>query len=358
MPLSNIPHTRFASVVEGHGPFTAYIFFPRMRHKTKYTNRWEVVMPYELQAMLFEQVIIPAVRSVLGPEAEPYVAYTVDEFKLKSASKTHRMGNPARVKIFDVMPDKLIKIQSVMQRIIRESPTGLLDRFGSFFFVLEGKGTKLSSQVNLSTSNESAWKKFQKAYPVLDTTAMLNDSRGEVLVDVGFSFVPRALGPRVGLWRLDALEASYGRGGYSRGTLHAGNTLARYGGMQAEMLEARAQRTHIAFRSSYNLYYEATRTQENKPIFATDGDAYMVNKSWTTDCDRLLQLYEGSAQNNSYGVRDEYRVGGKVVVQLMESCKELVSHCPPSSQYAGFSDILTPSGRAIYPVRAYPLGPF
>lgn len=128
----------------------------------------------------------------------------------------------------------------------------------------------------------------------------------------------------VGLWRLDALEASYGRGGYSRGRLHTGNTLARYGGMQAEMLQGRAERTHVAFRSSYNLYYEATRTQENQPFLATDGDAYMINEAWSTDCHRLLDLYEGSAQKNAYGVRDEYRIGGKVLPELMRNCRALV----------------------------------
>ncbi|KAH9833898.1 uncharacterized protein C8Q71DRAFT_860168 [Rhodofomes roseus] len=325
IPLSNIPHTRFASVVEGHGPFTAYIFFPRMRHKSEYTNRWQVMMPYELQEMLYEQVIIPAVRTVLGPETEPYIGYTVQEFKLKSASKSHRKGNPARGKVVDVRPADLIRIQNEMRSLIENSPTGLLDRFGSFFFVLEGKGTKLASQVNLSRSQENPWELFQKSYPVLDAPAMLSHTRGELLVDVGFCFVPRAPNPMVGLWRLDALEASYGRGGYSRGTMHTGNTLARYGGMQAEMLQARAERTHIAFRSSYNLYYEATRTHDNRPIFATDGDAYNLNEPWSTDCNRLLELYKGSAPSNSYGVRDEYRIGGRVVEQLMTSCREMAN---------------------------------
>lgn len=324
VPLTTIPHTRFASVVEGHTPFMAYIFFPRMRHQSEYTQRWRVMMTYELQAMLFDQIIIPAVRAVLGPEAVAYVGYTVSEFKLKSASATHRKGNPTRIKMVDVSPSKLLRLQKKMRDIIHSSPTGLLDRFGSFFFVLDGKGTKLACQVNITQSEDNPWEVFKSMFPVLDTKAMLSDSRGELLVDVGFAFVPCAKKAMVGIWRLDALEASFGRGGYSRGTLHTGNTLSRYGGLQAEMLQGRAERTHVAFRSSYNLYYEATRTQENRPLFATDGDAYMVNETWSADCHRLLDLYEGSAQENSYGVRDEYRVGGAVLFQLMDRCRELV----------------------------------
>ncbi|KAG2086962.1 uncharacterized protein F5147DRAFT_659079 [Suillus discolor] len=99
----------------------------------------------------------------------------------------------------------------------------------------------------------------------LDWSYMMDKKHGELLVDVGISFTPRSPDvPIVRVWRLDALEASFGAGGY------------KYGALEAEMQQERSQQMHIAFRSTYNLYYESIRMNNNQANFASDSDVYKL----------------------------------------------------------------------------------
>lgn len=215
-----------------------------------------------------------------------------------------------------------------MRYIIANNHTGILDRFGSMFFVLEAKGIKLLTKVLLETDGfqgPSPWDWMVQELPHLDFEYMLNRNNGELVADIGYSIHPLASEPMVGMWRLDALESSFGKGGYLAGKLHNANTLWRYGGLQAEMPEERANRTQVLFRSSYNLHYESTRAMNNKPFYAEDKDAYMANDVFQADTNRRTALYQGSAANMSYGVRDEYRVGGQALQILLSQSTEMVS---------------------------------
>jgi len=86
-----------------------------------------------------------------------------------------------------------------------------LDHFGSFFFVVQVKGSKGLSQAegsSLKSSLSGAVDRFRESFPGLDWPYMMNREMGELICDVGITIQPKSdSGPLVGLWRLDCLEA-------------------------------------------------------------------------------------------------------------------------------------------------------
>ncbi|KAI6137968.1 hypothetical protein BKA82DRAFT_4022130 [Pisolithus tinctorius] len=88
---------------------------------------------------------------------------------------------------------------------------------------------------------------------------MVDRANGELLVDLGISIHPACDKKLVGLWRLDALEASFGAGGYF-------------------------------------------------PTFVMDKDAYAMNNDFIGECMQAINMYSGDAKKRSYGVQDEYRM--------------------------------------------------
>lgn len=208
-----------------------------------------------------------------------------------------------------------------------------LDQFGSFFFVLQIKGTKSYSKSIMEDSSSGSFgdclhhaiDQFKKEFSTLDWEYMQDRRAGELMCDIGITFHPNSPEPLVGLWRLDSLEASYGAAGYCSGNMHTINTLELFGGLQAEMAGAdeRQQRTHIAFRSSYNLAYEVTRPTDNSRDLFTAKDAYNMNPTIEQQVRSVVALYKGRPSGKSYGVRDEFRVGG-AALNLIEDCLESV----------------------------------
>ena len=78
---------------------------------------------------------------------------------------------------------------------------------------------------------------LQRNLSCLDRTYMLDRKAGELVVDIGVTFTPESDKPVTGLWRLDALEDSYGAAGFNWRTIHHQCMLSRYGALQAEMNE-------------------------------------------------------------------------------------------------------------------------
>jgi hypothetical protein len=143
----------------------------------------------------------------------------------------------------------------------------------------------------------------------LDWEYMGKHHLGELFCDVGVTYHPNDDQPLVGLWRLDSLEASFGACGYLRGDIHHLNTLSLYGGLQAEMSKSRCSRTHIVFRSSYNLAYEVTRQTNNARDLFKEKEVYKLDDNFLWDSEGILKIYKDTAPKKSYGVRDEFRVG-------------------------------------------------
>lgn len=323
-PVCKIPHTRFAMIADGTMPVIVYIAFPRMIHRDEHRGMKEVVMPEVLQALFWDEVVLPVLNELVEDAERPYVDYTTAEFKAKAAKRSQRKGNAYRPKTYPIDRHTLQALQKGMRSKVDSTP-GHLDRFGSHFFIVEAMGIKHATRVSLPDNDEAPtvtpWQKLGEAYPALDLDYMLDRNQGELLVDIGVSINPTrtCATPMVALWRLDALEASYGAGGYLQGTLHTADTFMRYGGLQAEMAQERARRTHVQFRSTYNLHYEAMRPPDNNPFFAADGDAYMLTSKYRDDCERRIKMFGGKIQYRSFGARDEYRVGGQAMMEIFRN---------------------------------------
>ena len=134
--------------------------------------------------------------------------------------------------------------------------------FGSFFFVVQIKGSKRLTHLEqemLNISAKEGLNNFQRSFPGLDWGYMNSVKHGQLLCDAGITIQPDDPEQElVGLWRLDSLEASYGAGGYLMGQIHTLNMLLMYGGLQAESPSWQSKEMHIRFWSAYNLAYKAT----------------------------------------------------------------------------------------------------
>jgi hypothetical protein len=210
-----------------------------------------------------------------------------------------------------------------MHNII-EDDYDLLSMYGSFFFVVEGKGIKLLTKDGQDGIHDSPEAALRHNISCLDWDTMLNCKKGELVIDVGVSFTPQSNQPLTGLWRLDALEESYGAAGFNRGTIYHQCMLSRYGALQAEMNQECALQTHIAFRSTYNLYYEVVRTSNHKAMFAKDSDAYNLTPKYYSECSKAVKVFKEGCRK-TYGVRDEYRVSGQAAQILLREIIPRVS---------------------------------
>jgi hypothetical protein len=203
-----------------------------------------------------------------------------------------------------------------------------LVHFGSFFFVVQIKGSKratLAERANLNLSAQHALENFKEGYTGLDWDYMNRAKNGQLICDAGITIHPddptRHL---VGLWRLDCLEASYGAGGYLMGQIHTLNTLAMYGGLQAESPSWRSKQSHVRFRSSYNLAYEATRQHDNSRNLFEERHVFNRNPYFQHQLNCVMEIYDDMAPENSYGVRDEFRISGLGVNELIDCIDDCV----------------------------------
>ena len=202
-------------------------------------------------------------------------------------------------------------------------------QFGSFFFVNQMKGSKSIAHAqknDLKDSMRSSLRKFKRSVPGLDWDYMKDRKNGELICDIGVTIQPVGREPLVGLWRLDSLDASYGAGGYKSGNMHSLNTLSMFGGLQAESPPSRRKRTHVAFRSSYNLAYEATRKHDNSRNLFDERLVFGREPQFHAEMKAVQSIYTDKAPNQSYGVRDEFRVGGSALEDVMECIDDVVRY--------------------------------
>jgi len=89
----------------------------------------------------------------------------------------------------------------------------------------------------------------------------------------------------------------------------------------------------VVFRSSYNLAYEATRQRDNSRNLFNEKDVYCRNKTFYQELADVHNVYRTKAPGISYGVRDEFRVGGKALEHMMDCIDDMVG---------GFSWIVQP----------------
>lgn len=304
-----------------------------MMHRNELTGWKEVLIPWAVQVAFWDGVLLPALWKVSSLIDQQYLHRTVDSFMQKSKGRTY---SP---KTFPF--EKLDDLQNAMREFIKNDDTGKLNRFGSFFFVLEAKGFKSRVRFRLD-QGEDPWTELRNSFRYLDFEYMCDRKNGEFVVDLGYCLTPNRPAESkgiAGLWRIEALEASYGAAGFRKGNVHHANMFARYGSMQAEMSSERARRTHVTFRSTYNLIYEATRSPSNVPYFAEDSDAYHRTPDYVKDCERRTSLFDKSKADRHFGVRDEYRVGGTALRAIFEKSLPMVRSFPVLEKIS----VLTPA---------------
>ncbi|KAI0737445.1 hypothetical protein C8Q80DRAFT_1276446 [Daedaleopsis nitida] len=304
-PISTIPHANFGRLADG---IHIHIFFPRMFHKDPDRRRHGVLIPSFTLTLLWDTVVIPALQKCATPGMEAYISPSVESARRKAASGERRTGTAYNPKTLFVTTHILKNMLKQMQAIITANNN--LAQFGSFFFVLDLKNYKLATRMPLSriTHNSTPWTLLKEACPRLALNHMLDRANGELSVDIVFAFHPNHATtmehPVVGLWRLDVLDSSFGAAEFTRGKQHNIALLNRYGAIQAHMALKRSRVTHAVSRSAYNLTYEVIRPP-------------------TIVLQSLKKTFSGPEKNSTYGVRDEYRVGGQTMQMIFDNASSL-----------------------------------
>jgi hypothetical protein len=311
--LSAIPHTHFAKLPVGNVTVDISVFFPRMKHKDPLTGKLATLIPWEVQTVWLTQVVYPALIGGEGPSAMPYKDYTLDQYQWKEK------------KTVPVSEHNLLLMQHRMLQIIQDDDSDDLDRFASFFFVMDGRAMKETTMVDITTSNDDPFTELCNRYPQLHWEHMMKRENGQLLLDVGMAYnMDSEDEPLVALWDLPKLSHSYAASGMKAPIVHHTNTLAHYGGMQAEMTLERLRMTQLCYRLTYGLYYQPMRSGRGGDMkFCTDADAYHINSTFRKSIRSQIRMLRGS-KAKSFGVREELRGSGPAIREILKDVQGLV----------------------------------
>jgi len=299
--------------------------FPRMIHKNLSSGRSATLIPLAIQELWFTEVVYPAIAACENPSTLPYKHYTLQEWRWKSIVNNRFPGKDTLIVIQGKDLDKLLNI--MRRRTDEDLHEGDLDRFKSFFFCMEMKGSKGSTNIVIGEGG-NPYKELCKKFPHCDWEYMEKRENGQLLVDIGMGFHPnpKDLTPLVFLWDLEEVNNSYNAAGMNAGRMHHPGLLDRYGGKQAEMERTRMAIVQLCFRSTYSLTYQPFRRSVAGEInFCEDIDAYEVNSKYRSCVDGHLKMMYGSMEK-SFGVREEVRGSGTAVRQAMEETFNVVGY--------------------------------
>lgn len=320
VPLSSIPHVSFGVLSTANHTSNLLLCFPRMIHNRTNSSRRATRIPLDVIDLFWNEVVLPSISQEAPSSSLPYVDTTVHEIRYKSRKGGSSQPGSQRPKATPVSRVAFERIQKRMRTLV--AGQAMLAPYGSFFFVLEGKGIKLWTKDGQDGRYDTPYQALKANFTNLDWDYMMDRNHGELYLDVGVSFNPT--GQFVGLWRLDALKASFKKGGFRKGTTHHTSTLGRYGGIQAEMRQAHSRSSQICFRSAYQLCYEAIRPNNNEPKFVSDRDAYNLTEDYLKECKWTQEIYSAGPSRRAYGCRDEYRMSGQAALEVLPYLKERV----------------------------------
>jgi len=328
-PLVTIPHTILFEVTSGltSSILFGYIFFPRMQHRHEYTGRWMTIIPFLVQNMFWNEIVLPALAQCAKSQVElTYMPPTVDYHLYRTRTDGRPTGDYSKLKHERVTAEQLITLQRLMREKVDSNPERY-NLYGSFFIVLEAKGIKKQTRTVHNVLHP--WEALTATYQDLDFDYLRDRTKGELFLDLGVTMTPsRNVGPLVGLWRTEPTVASYQSSGFLTGTRHSACQLGRYGGMQAEMELKRSMQTHITKSISYNLEYEVTRPVSGKATQIDDSNAYHLKEPYTRYCQRRIEQYQAS-HGKSYGCRVEYRMGGESLYALCSEPAKMLEKVRP-----------------------------
>jgi hypothetical protein len=320
VPISQMPHIPFAQVSEGSGSFNIYIVFPRMKHRNVFTGYWSTLIPSEIQNLWLAEILIPAMKSSSVKGVEEYVNYSLQEWMWKAT--VNNKLQMSKTVTFDPVSIRIL-IENMRSNIKKKPQT--LDAFGSFFFVMDARGIKLST-MNIRERDPDPFNTLRKEMPGLDWEHMMLRENGLFLLDLGISYhpAPRDEQPLIGLWRLNSSEASYKQSGMNTPQVFRCCTMARYGGMQARMETVRSRAVQLPFRSTYNLLFESVRRPGQEEKFCSDAEAYDMSPVFKETCKQFSKIYKNS-QTKSYGVREEIRGTGLAIKEAIRLATKKVN---------------------------------
>jgi hypothetical protein len=316
--VSTIPHTHFAKI----DLFKISVHFPRMKHKDPISEKSATLIPWEVQNMFLVQVVYPAIIAGENPSTMPYKDYTLDEWRWKASMNT-RFSGASRTVV--VNADQFDAIQQAMRDIIAANPDEL-GIFGSYYLLMEAKGIKQRTNCVIGKDDMNPYEVLCQKIPYIDFEHYKKRENGQLLMDLGLGFHPTEENgePLVGLWNLPKLRESYDAAGMNQGTCHHTNTMADYGGIQAEMSQIRSSLVQLCFRSSYCLHYEPVRRVRGGEIsLCEDVDAYNTNTTFKRSIEEYMKMLNGG-RTKSYGVRDEIRGSGAAICEVLKDLPSLV----------------------------------
>lgn len=316
--VSTIPHTHFGTI----GYFKISIHFPRMKHRDPITNRTMTLIPWEVQNLFLTEVLYPAIIAGENPSTLPYKDYTLAEWKWKASNNT-RFSGASRTVV--VSAKQLDAMQIAMRQIIADDPEEL-SIFGSFYFIMEAKGIKQHTNCIVGEDDINPYENLCSKVNYLDFEYLKKRESGQMVMDFGLGFHPVGADgePMVCLWDLEKTGQSYRAAGMQQGQVHHTNTMANYGGRQAEMCQARSSLVQICFRSTYGLHYEPVRRVRGGEIsLCEDHDAYHTNAVFKKSCEDYIKMLNGG-RKRGYGARDEIRGSGRAICEVLENLPQLV----------------------------------
>jgi len=361
--LSQLPHTWFGKTGQGSATANFFIVFPRMAHQDIHTHRWTSVIPFSILSAFWDTLLIPAIRYAVEDMDRPYVGLDRSHVKYKKGNTKFPPSHPLLAEQWDKMIDWMRTKVCTVSRIhllplmalsqIKSNVDSSLARFGSFFFVIEMKGIKgWTKQVMKSTESsegfdtsiwddsniehclEDVYDALKRLVPRLDWSHMIDRSRGELLLDMAITFggtADKGVTSLVGLPRLSKLEASSAQSRFLAGQCHPMAGLDQFGALQCETASHVAESSHVAFRLTYPLAYEVARKTDNTRSLFQPSDVYQRNNRFHDDVESITQLFSSkSIMETGYGVRLEFRLGGKAYFMIAKHLGRKVGSVPVS----------------------------
>lgn len=150
--LCKIPHILLGQLGNCEKKIYLFVFFPRMLHRSKSATP-DSYLPYGTQKLLWDHVIIPAIAACRHTGQDMQTPASVDEQHDKHGRNASRFSL--------ISPNDVDRFVATMRKIIHVDPK--LQIFGSFFYLVEGRGFKgLTTQVLKSTARRQQEAKVQR----------------------------------------------------------------------------------------------------------------------------------------------------------------------------------------------------
>jgi hypothetical protein len=322
--LSQIPHIPFGFSGNGERRINIYAFFPRMIHKNEKNRRYATLLPRPVQELWYNNVIIPSCNRAFNNKVgfSEYIPPSLEDLHDRAGDRRQK-----HMLICNPIVDVLMQEIQCSVKYNRE----LLSRFGSFFILADGRGMKLATKQCVSNDSEGLDRSYSAdfelvrlQFPDLDWDQMLDRTKGELYLDMGISFHSRYKEPLIGLWRLPCLRQSFDAMGMKKGVVHHLNTLGFYGGIKAEMKLKQKQETGLVSRLAYNLVFELVRNPGCNEYLCGNKDVVHRSPKFLESCEKWMRLFD-SGMERSFGVRDEIRGLGYIIVKNLPNAVKMVS---------------------------------